>query len=127
MLRTGWRIVMRWFNDLGIRTKIIASFSAISILAFLAYYPGIQDTLRTVCACCVVLLGPALGLLVSTSIRRPLSAVACAAQKAAAGEDLDDRIPVETEDEIGILAASLSKILQDRKKLAFVATRISQG
>jgi hypothetical protein len=72
---------MRWFYDLTIRTKIIAPFSAITTLAFIAGRIGIP-----ILAACAIFLGPAAGILVAGSLRKPLQLIATAAEKAAAGE-----------------------------------------
>jgi methyl-accepting chemotaxis protein len=117
---------MRWFNDLKIRTKIIASFSAISILTILSIYQGIQGTTQKILALFTILLGPVLGILVSNSIRKPVQIITRMAEKAAVGE-IDEQIEIETKEEIGILAGSFRKILRKEQELAQAAMRISKG
>ncbi len=117
---------MRGFGNMAIKTKIIVSFSAISLLMILALYQDSQSSARMVLAVCAVALGPALGFLVASSIRRQIGEITMAAEKVAAGET-EVQISAGTTEEIGRLADLLTGMAQSQKTLAQAAAKISQG
>ncbi len=112
---------MTWFQDVKIRTKILAAFIAVSTLTAVVGYLGTPYLLI-----CSVLVGLVIGILMSGSISRRLQKINDLAAMAAAGK-MDGPVDIESKDELGTLAASLKKIIETRNELAQTATQIAQG
>jgi methyl-accepting chemotaxis protein len=112
---------MTWLTDLSIRTKILAAFIFIGIFPAFINFLGLTATLV-----CTVILGSAMGLLISSSIGNRLKALATYAEKMTLGS-IDETIDLDAKDDIGRVATALKTLSDNQKGLSLIAARIAQG
>ena len=121
---------MEWYNDLKISTKLILGFVLIACLAGLVGYDAALSASAgksmTAIAVAAALLAVLIGVLTARSISLPVTSLATAAKRIAAGE-LQVDVPANRKDEVGVLAAALRDIIHSIRALATDADVLSKA
>jgi len=116
---------MKWFSDLKIGTKLIATFVVISILTGIAGYME-SGHFSFIMVIVSIVLGAIAAFVISSSIQEQVSQLSRYAEKLSTGE-ASEMPGIASNDELGKLANSLRAFAENQKALAQAAVRMAQG
>lgn len=124
---------MGWFLKLKLHAKIIVGFLVVVAITGIIGYIDVLNIDRIGAIYAVILLTACAAIIaalaafcLSAMIVKPLRKMKDAADRIASG-DTDTKLNINAGDEIGELAASINKIIQNTKEQAEVARKISDG